>query len=70
MSTLKPWETKTVDKLTQEEILKWVEFTLQRNIPGRKPWQVASDIVHNVLLWERAQVAKTVTSSGAKVTSA
>jgi len=50
---LKPWETKTVDKLTQKEILDWVEWNIQRDIPGRQPWQLASDIVHNVLLWER-----------------
>lgn len=52
---LKPWETKTVEHLTQEEMLEWVEWNIQRDVPWRKPWQLASDIVHNVLLWERSR---------------
>jgi hypothetical protein len=56
MSKLKPWESKTVDQLTQAEILEWVEWAIQRDIPNQQPWQLAQDIVHNVLLWERERV--------------
>jgi hypothetical protein len=49
---LKPWEEKTVEQLTHEEILEWIECTLTRQ-DHRKPWQRASDILHNVLMWER-----------------
>jgi hypothetical protein len=55
---LKPWETKTIEHLTQQEMLEWVEWNIRRDIPGREPWQLAQDIVHNVLLWERCQKHK------------
>lgn len=55
MSTLKPWETKTVEHLTQAEVLEWVQWNIARQIPGREPWQLAQDIMHNILLWERSR---------------
>lgn len=52
---LKPWETKTIEHLTQDEMLDWVEWTITRVVTGRHPRQLATDIFHNVLLWERTK---------------
>ena len=63
ISTLKPWETKTVEHLTQEEILEWIEWTLLKNYKaGRSVSNTASDIMHNVLLWERNKKVDQISS--------
>ena len=53
-TTHRPWETKTIDKLTQAELVHWVNwYTKGRTGP------VVFDpetVVHNILLWERTRV--------------
>lgn len=55
-TTYRPWETKTIDKFTVEELIHWVHWYAK----GRKgPVTFNPDvIVHNVLLWERTRAEK------------
>ena len=50
-SNLKPWEEKTIEKLTVHELIEWVNwYSTKRTGPVVFN---ADLVVHNVLLWER-----------------
>lgn len=54
-TTYRPWETKTIDRLTQAELVHWVNwYTTGRTGPVTFDPEM---VVHNVLLWERERVS-------------
>jgi len=55
-TTYRPWEHKTIDKLTVAELVHWVHWYTK----GRKGPVVfdPETVVHNILLWERTRVEK------------
>lgn len=55
-TTHRPWEQKTVDKLTLAELVHWVNWYAN----GRSGSVVfdPDTVVHNILLWERTRVEK------------
>lgn len=62
---LKPWEQKTVEQLSVHELEDWVQWYTHERI-GPVSFE-ASNVVHNVLLWERSRVQQNDPPIGALV---
>ena len=55
MSTHKPWEERTINRLTLNEMMEWVEWYVTYKVTHGHP---TDQIVHNLLLWERTRVER------------